>query len=89
MHVDMRHVGGEWQEVIAKIDAERLRVVVINEAFEPRIADPMGNTANHLAIDNRGIDHATALVENGVTQDQDLFAGGCRSPRCRRGLPRD
>ena len=39
MQLDARHVGRAGQEILAEIDVQRLRVVVVDHALEQRIAD--------------------------------------------------
>src|SRR5688572_7940927 len=59
MHeIDMRHVGRERQQVFAEVGRYRLRVLVVRHAFVERIAHPVRDAPDDLAVHDHGIDHA-------------------------------
>ena len=69
---DARNIGGERQQILAEIGGQRLRMLVIYQAFQQCVADTVYRAAQHLAVHDLGIDGTAAVVHDPVAAQRDV-----------------
>ncbi len=70
--LDARDLGRGGQQVVHERAGEELRVVVVRGALEQDSTDALRDTAAHLALDDRGVDQRTAVLDDDVALDRHL-----------------
>ena len=55
--------------VVHERAGDELAVLVVDRAFEQRLADALGDAAMHLALDDHRIDHRAEIVDRGPVDD--------------------
>ena len=81
--LERRQIIGARHAVVHERAGHELAVLVIDRAFEQRLADALRDAAVHLALDDHRIDHRAEIIDRGPGDDL-----GCRRcpdrPRPRR-----
>src|SRR6266446_5505255 len=66
-----RHVVRLRQRVVHQRRREELAVVAVDDAFEQRLADPLGDGAVDLTLDDQRVDDGAAVLDEGVAPESD------------------
>src|SRR6185437_16640233 len=69
---ERRQVVRVRHRVIHERTCDQLAVLVVNDAFEQRLADALRDAAMHLAFDDHRIDHGAEVVDSGPVHDLRL-----------------
>ena len=70
--MERRQVVGARHGVIHHRAGHELAVLVVDRAFEQRLADALRDAAMHLALDDHRIDHGAEVVDRGPIHDLGL-----------------
>src|SRR5207245_2378579 len=66
-----RHVVRLRQRVVHQRRREELAVVAVDDAFEQRLADPLGDGAVDLTLDDQRVDDGAAVLDEAVAPESD------------------
>ena len=67
--LDVRHLGRVGDQEIDEVGVERIAVGVVLDPLVHRAADALRDAAQHLALDDRRVDHVAAVVDADVFPD--------------------
>src|SRR5256885_16385475 len=70
-NLERRHVVRLRQRVVHQRRREELAVVAVDDAFEQRLADPLGDGAVDLTLDDQRVDDGAAVLDEGVAPESD------------------
>src|SRR5579883_767492 len=68
---DGRDLCCRWQEVVHKAGVQKLSLCIIHQTFKKRAPDPLSNPAVNLALDNRWVDDASAVMHRCVFEESN------------------
>ena len=68
-HVEGRQVAGARHAVVHVAGGDQLAFLVVDRAFQQRLADALGDAAVHLALDDHRIDERAEVVDRGPAVD--------------------
>jgi hypothetical protein len=61
-----------WNRVLHQVAGNEVPLLVVDGGLEESLADPLGDAAVDLALDQKGVDYPPAIVHGEETQDPDL-----------------
>src|SRR5205823_4816133 len=65
-HLDHRNVSGRGQRVVQQTGRQELTVGVVDELFEERATQTLGQSADDLAFGDRRIDQASGVADHNI-----------------------
>ena len=72
VQLDRRHLARGRRHVVGEIGGEDAAGLVVDDFFEQRVADALGDAAMHLALGDHRIDDAAGVLRDQILLDRDL-----------------